>query len=193
LVLFATWSAATSRDERHKIDSKNESPQFAYPGRVSIADQIKRFIFCYLKLFVCAPGTLFLTYNIGFSAALTHLKRHFKQIQGTWEQKWQAIKDLEQVPTDSTAALFRIPKPSNTSYFDGGNWEFRLKKPLELPHVLLLPLTSYIHHKGNGQPLELPGLKADVLDGQKESFVVHSKTYTEVCTNKKCWPFVRSD
>jgi hypothetical protein len=183
LVLFATWSAATSRDERHKIDSKNESPQFAYPGRVSIADQIKRFIFCYLKLFVCAPGTLFLTYNIGFSAALTHLKRHFKQIQGT----------LEQVPTDSTAALFRIPKPSNTSYFDGGNWEFRLKKPLELPHVLLLPLTSYIHHKGNGQPLELPGLKADVLDGQKESFVVHSKTYTEVCTNKKCWPFVRSD
>lgn len=80
--------------------------------------------------------------------------------------------------------------PTNTIKFDGGRWQSRLKKPLELPHVLLLPLASYAHRKRNGKILELPGLKADVVNRHEEPFVVYSKAYSEVCSNKKCWPFV---
>ena len=142
-------------------------------------------------------GALFLTYNIGFSAALKHLRAHFKSLQNTWE----AISSNQETEMNRNGLLsvhdhseimrhFEIPKPTNASEYDGGSWEARFKKPLELPHVLLLPLTSYIHRKANGKTVRLPGLKADVVDKRRDSFAIHSKTFDGVCRNNKCWPFV---
>jgi hypothetical protein len=138
-------------------------------------------------------GILFLTYNFGFSVALTHLRTNVKRIQDTWqiiasEQKPKTSKNAEK--ERGSVSQFEIPVPTNTSEFDGGNWEVRFKKPLELPHVLLLPLTSHVHHKSDGRTIDLPGLKADILDKQRDPFVVHSKSFDGVCKNKKCWPFV---
>jgi hypothetical protein len=55
-----------------------------------------------------------------------------------------------------------------------------------MPHVLLLPLAQIVLPDLNGTTL--PALKADKIN-DTESFVIHSKRYTEVCTNGKCWPY----
>jgi hypothetical protein len=103
-----------------------------------------------------------------------------------------------------------IPIPTNTTLYDGGKFvqKGRLSKPLELPHVLLLPLTSWItkttitatvtsRAKGNTtttaaaadtddevvevfiEVVDLPGLKAEIYDDDdREPFIIHEKKGT---------------
>jgi len=176
LVLFATWSAMTASDHTLMAQGTSfESRQFAY------------------------PGFIFLTYDFGFTAALSHLRKTFLRIQITWRLIKLSLQDKSTQHessdggNESKSHALEIPTPTNTSWFDGGEWIERFKRPLELPHVLLLPLTSHTHRKANGKTVDLPGLKADVVNSDRQSFVIHSKTFQNVCTKNKCWPFVVED
>jgi hypothetical protein len=131
-------------------------------------------------------GVLFLSYDIGFGEALPHLRKNFRQLQKTWKL---IVDDRINSPKHNSG--LEVPTPTNSSNFDGGKWNQRLKYPLELPHVLLLPLTSYEHSRpSDGRLLDLPGFKTDVVDRKRQSFVIHSKKSEGACTNNKCWPFV---
>jgi hypothetical protein len=126
------------------------------------------------------PGQIFFNYDVTILKALMHFRKFAHEIQKTWEQL--ARQDS-----------FLYPQPANIHEFDGGNLVTKRKAtaPLELPHFMLLPLTSYVHKKSDGMSIELPGIKVDIRDKQNgKTFVIHCKDNVDACSNGRCWPYI---
>ena len=178
LLLFATWSAeSTSSDTTTTID--NRSSLFSY------------------------PGVIFESYLFAWYGVIPHARRFLPQLQQSW-MNYSAAAAAATTPTasSSTSSSWRTA-PTNATLFDGGHGFLKsslggaFTYPLELPHVLLLPLDPFVlppsqsstptHHHRRRNDFYLGIVKKN--QREKKSLLTHSKNMYNMCYNSKCWPF----
>ncbi|KAL7546235.1 hypothetical protein ACHAWF_009570 [Thalassiosira exigua] len=169
LTLFATWSAESDDGGGGSEGGGGGGTAFAYPGAV------------------------FDHYVFARAGAFPHARSFLPKLREMW--------------TGETSAAARGASPWSTlpadaDYFDGGDCfshRGRYSRPLELPHVLLLPLDHFevppsSGDNDRGQPprkgrTDFPlGLARKDQPG-KRALLSHTK-HGKPCDGLRCWPFV---
>lgn len=145
------------------------------------------------------PSHLFHNYQYARFSVTRHSQLYLPELRKQW-MDWSALtKEMEKniIIGDVTSSLLGIPAPSTHSQaFNGGafNGAGTFTYPMELPHVLMLPLRGFTAPDGKVFPVlaQKPYKKKRYKpDG---SFFVHVKSLpVETCKNQKCWPFVRTN
>ncbi|KAL3922892.1 MAG: hypothetical protein SGILL_001963 [Bacillariaceae sp.] len=132
------------------------------------------------------PSVVFGNYGYCNKIVLSILKTRLQSIHTSWTSHPLA---------ESATNPFQVPRPKTLERHNGGNTFAGSGKaitPIELPHVVIMPLSKFIHKRVDGTELELPGFKIDVRT-RGAPMVIHSKNYRGACLKNKCWPFVLSD
>jgi hypothetical protein len=170
LVLFATFSAWTTIPKGKIMETTTSTTQqFAY------------------------PGDIFFDYNSGAKKkTFMHFRKNAHLLQAAWETvtEWRR-KEHKRADDDD----YLYPLPTNTTLYNGGSWNLgpKLRGPLELPHVVILPpgtpvsYTSTTAIEGLTVQVDLPRFKASNVGD--DSLVIHSKTLDN-CSDQRCWPYV---
>ena len=126
------------------------------------------------------PGQIFYDYDAAKNKGLMH----FNKKGGTYIQNaWKNLVEQQQNKDDYDD--YNFPRPTDIDLYNGGGRRSYLA-PLELPHIMILPQTSFQFqdHHNTSIMVDLPRIKSE--DGN--SFIVHSKTL-DSCHDGRCWPY----
>ena len=174
LLLYATWSAESSTIEK-----------FAY------------------------PGVAFESYVFSWLTVIPHAWEFLPKLQSAWSRETTGVASASSSSSSSPndAPIWKTT-PTDTSLFDGGEWFANKNRsgiytyPLELPHVLLIPLDPFelppeSSKKETNYRLSQLQPRSDFYLGivrknqpEKKALLTHSKNVRNVCYDIQCWPFV---
>ena len=153
------------------------------------------------------PGLVFENYLFSWYGVFPLAQTMLPQLQKSWINETQGSGSLTSKSTWSmtptNARLFDGGKGFTTfsDYFLGGAYTY----PLELPHVLLLPLDSFAlppnsKDKKGFDPKHFSPTRFDFFvsiirkNQNKKSLLTHTKNVRDVCYKFKCWPYlIRED
>lgn len=154
------------------------------------------------------PKVIFENYMFAWYGVIPHAKAFLPRLQQIWNQ--------ETKNSTSNSDIAWPTVPANANIFDGGNWlestdgnvGGSYTYPLELPHVLLLPLEPFeVPSEGLASREEsptdrmTPPPKSQYDIGivrknqiEKKTLLTHTKNVRDVCYKFKCWPYlIRED
>ena len=155
------------------------------------------------------PGVAFENYFFAWFAVIPHARTFLPSLQQAWAKDTAPPMSN---PADSVSSWTTVP--TNASLFNGGDGFLKSPRggvftfPLELPHVLLLPLDPFVLPPQSLKPesssvhtYEVHSRRSDfhlgiVLKEQpgKKALLTHNKNMRDACYDFRCWPFlIRED
>ena len=207
LVLFATWSsesyipaAASSLASDIGFDAgaaASSSSQFYY------------------------PGVLFENYLFAWHGVIPHARHFLPKLRQTWINDTTTTADSPAAWSSSSSSMvehhnWKANAPlDSAAMFDGGGSDGFLNStygapltyPLELPHVLLLPLDPFALPSQKPNPYVSAWTRTarrgrtnftfgivKKAQPEKKALLTHNKNTYDACYNFGCWPFlIRED
>jgi hypothetical protein len=175
LVLFVTWSATSYELLLQEEQAQQQPDPFSF------------------------PVVLFENYIFAWYGVMAHSRRYLKQLQELWIDGTGARSRKKLVPAvasvDPSSSLTHI-MDGGKDFFNSSSLSEKLRYPLELPHVLIVPITPFELPRDDESfstrtKLSFPGLITKTQNKETTLFS-HNKYPTDVCTDDKCWPYIIS-
>jgi len=197
LVLFAQWSAMSN--EMKSFLESLEATTYNNDGDNRL-ETIQTFSY---------PGMMFDHYEFARAGVMPYSRQFLPKLQALWKSYWSVVPKTSKT-AKATISTSSMSVPTNVDLFNGGYNDFlnatsdKYLYPMELPHVLLLPLNSF-EYKGKIFPelitkvlsnhnfgSTVANTTAKTTQSEKRTIPIlfsHSREPTDVCKDHKCWPF----
>jgi len=128
------------------------------------------------------PGVIFENYLFSWHAVIPHARESLPLLQTSWGDN----KDL----WSTAPANPNKPLDGGKSFVERGTYT----APLELPHVLLLPLDPFVVNATSNHRSHFDLGIARKNQHEKKALLSHTKNVLDVCYDFKCWPYlIRKD
>jgi hypothetical protein len=127
------------------------------------------------------PGVIFENYVFSWYGVMPHSRQYLKQMQDFW---WKGSA------MPSAASDTQTIMNGGDDFFKTSSPSDKLTYPLELPNVLILPLTAFEwQRKASAKSMQFPHLMTKTRN-QNTTLFSHNKYPIDVCVDNKCWPFL---